>query len=101
MLKLINDLADKVLAIEPIGKLTAEDNLTALVPELDDKLRQINKHHRNNVKRLAVVSRDHVVAVLPLLAKRFLVEESRHFPIAKKIDVLIWVSQAPAFRVSQ
>jgi hypothetical protein len=42
-----------------------------------------------------------VVAVLPLLAKRFLVEESRHFPIAKKIDVLIWVSQAPAFRVSQ
>jgi hypothetical protein len=101
MLKLINDLPDKVLAIEPVGKHTAEDNLTALVPELEDKLRQINKHHRNNVKRLAVESRDHVVAALPLLAKRSLVKESRHFPIAKKIDVLVWVSQAQAFRVSQ
>jgi hypothetical protein len=51
------------------------------------------KNHRNNVKRLAVVSNDHVMAALPLLAKYFLVQESRYFPTTKKADALAWVSQ--------
>lgn len=52
------------------------------------------KNHRQKVKRLAVVSNDRVMGALPHLANRFLVEDSRHFPTAKKTEAVAWVSQA-------
>lgn len=65
------------------------DNFSALVAHF-----RFIKNHRNNVKRLAVVSDDKVMAALPLIAKCFLVQESRHFPITKKTEALAWVGQA-------
>ncbi|MFT7524969.1 MAG: hypothetical protein ACI9LY_000101 [Arenicella sp.] len=64
------------------------DNLSAFVAHF-----RFIKNHRNNVKRLAVVSDDKVMAALPLIAKRFVVQEFRHFPITKKTEALAWVSQ--------
>ncbi|MDX2464448.1 MAG: STAS/SEC14 domain-containing protein [Porticoccus sp.] len=68
------------------------DDLSAFVAHF-----RFVKNHRNNVKRLAVVSNDHVMAALPLLVKRFLIEESRHFSLAKKTEALAWVSQLQGF----
>lgn len=51
------------------------------------------KNHRQKVRRLAVVSDDRVMGALPFLAKRFLVQESRHFLMAKKAEALAWVGQ--------
>ena len=43
MLKRIIDLPDNVLGVEASGKVTAKHYQTVLVPELEDKLRKINK----------------------------------------------------------
>jgi hypothetical protein len=51
------------------------------------------KEHRQNVKRLAIVSNDRVMSALPFLAKHFLVKESRHFMTGNKNEALTWVSQ--------
>lgn len=72
------------------------DDLSAFVAHF-----RFVKNHRNNVKRLAVVSNDLVMAALPLLAKCFLVQESHQFPLAQKTEALAWVRQANAFRVAQ
>ena len=65
------------------------DNLSAFVAHF-----RFVKNHRQNVKRLAVLTDDHVMGALPFLAERFLVDESRHFPLANKSEALAWVSQA-------
>jgi hypothetical protein len=39
------------------------------------------------------VSNDRLMSTLPFLAKHFLVNESRHFPMDKKNDALAWVSE--------
>jgi hypothetical protein len=64
------------------------DDLSAFVAHF-----RFVKNHRHNVNRLAVVSNDHVMAALPLLAKRFLVQESRHFPAAENTKALAWVDR--------
>lgn len=63
------------------------DNLSALVAHL-----KFVKNHRKKVKRLAIVSDDHIMNALSFLATHFLVEESRHFPAANKTEALLWVS---------
>ena len=85
-IKRVGDLKGVIIEAE---HFPGWDDLSAFVAHF-----RFVKHHRNNVKRLALVSNDHVMAALPLLAKRFLVQESRHFPIAKKTEALAWVSQA-------
>lgn len=51
------------------------------------------KDHRRKVKRLAVVSDDKLMSTMPFLAKHFLVEEASHFPMKKKNEALVWLSQ--------
>ena len=64
------------------------DDLSALTAHF-----RFVKEHRKKVKRLAIVSDDRLMSTLPFLAKHFLVNESRHFPMGKKNDALAWVSQ--------
>ncbi|MCJ7593040.1 MAG: STAS/SEC14 domain-containing protein [Woeseiaceae bacterium] len=64
------------------------DDLSALAAHF-----QFVKEHRQNVKRLAIVSNDRVMSTLPFLAKHFLIKESRHFSTGKKNEALAWVSQ--------
>lgn len=64
------------------------DDLSALAAHF-----RFVKEHRQNVKRLAIVSDDRVMSALPFLAKHFLINESRHFPTGKKDAALAWVSQ--------
>jgi hypothetical protein len=54
------------------------------------------RDHRQNVKRLAIVSNDRLMSALPYLAQHFLVDESRHFPMSGKNEALAWVSQGLA-----
>ncbi|ANO52695.1 SpoIIAA family protein [Woeseia oceani] len=51
------------------------------------------RDHRRKVKRLAIVSDDKLMSALPFLAKHFLVEEARHFPMKKKTEALTWLGQ--------
>ncbi|MEQ8207241.1 MAG: STAS/SEC14 domain-containing protein [Woeseia sp.] len=51
------------------------------------------KDHRRKVKRLALVSDDKLMSTMPFLARHFLVEEASHFPMKKKNEALIWLSQ--------
>ena len=57
------------------------------MPELEDKFRKTKKFRLLYILGDTFDSYTGAVA-LPLLAKCFLVQESRHFPIAKKTEAL-------------
>ena len=50
------------------------------------------KDHRQNARRLAIVSNDRLLSALPFLARHFVVDESRHFPMDKKDEAVTWAS---------
>lgn len=54
----------------------------------------IRGHHRY-IKRLAVVTDDHLVSLMPHLAQHFVAAEVRVFPKAERDDALQWLRDAP------
>jgi hypothetical protein len=50
------------------------------------------RDHRKYFKRLAIVSDDRVMSMVPHLANHFIVKEARHFPKGSKSEAITWVS---------
>ncbi|MEM7435747.1 MAG: STAS/SEC14 domain-containing protein [Myxococcota bacterium] len=62
------------------------DDFTALTSHL----RFVREHHRQ-IRRIAFVTDDRLLSVLPRISAQFLVAESRAFPMAERDDALLWV----------
>lgn len=51
------------------------------------------KEHRKKIRRLALVTDDRLMSVVPAIAGHFIVPEARHFPMSREDDALAWVCQ--------
>ncbi|MEM9730045.1 MAG: STAS/SEC14 domain-containing protein [Myxococcota bacterium] len=60
---------------------------------LTSHLKFVREHHRK-IRRIAFVTDDRLLSVLPRISAQFLVAESRAFPMAERDDALLWVGDA-------
>lgn len=56
-------------------------------------LRFVREHHRK-VRRVAMVSDDPVLSIVPKLADHFVAAEIRHFAFAERPDAVEWLEDA-------
>ena len=59
---------------------------------LTSHLRFVREHHQK-IRRIAFVTDDRLLSVLPRISAQFLVAESRAFPMAERDDALLWVGE--------
>ena len=64
------------------------DDLGALAAHL-----RFVKEHRKKIHRLALVTDDRLMSVVPTIAGHFVVSEARHFAMNREHEALAWVSQ--------
>lgn len=57
---------------------------------LASHLRFVKEHHKK-IRKIAFVTDDRLLSVLPKISARFLVAEARAFPMADRDDALLWV----------
>ncbi|MGB5810224.1 MAG: STAS/SEC14 domain-containing protein [Polyangiales bacterium] len=57
---------------------------------LTSHLRFVREHHRK-IRKIAFVTDDRLLSVLPRISAQFLVAESRAFPMAERDEALLWV----------
>ena len=109
-----------VLILEPQGELEAGD-FEKLSSELDPYISEVGglrglmivaehfpgwddfaalashlrfvKDHHNKIRKIAFVTDDRLLSVLPQIAAQFLVTEARAFPMAERDAALLWVGE--------
>lgn len=60
------------------------------VPAMLAHLRFVKDHHRR-IRRVAVVTDDNVLSILPRLVRHFVAAEVKHFPAAAKDEAMGWL----------
>ena len=98
-----SDFASLALTVDPYiedhGRLRGLLLDAAAFPGWDDfdalvaHIRFVRRHHRS-IERVAILTDDRLLEVLPRLARLFSDEQLRRFPTRKRAQALAWLAQA-------